>query len=354
MKNKKKLSRRITVAHDPKSGKEIRVRVYGNSNAELDRNIYLARRKAEQNTHRSQITFFDYANRWVKLYKNHVEQKTCDMYFEALKKTAALDSIYINLITKDDIQTIINQHFDHPRACQKLGIVLNQIFQAAVEDGFITKNPCKHIILPKYVPAKKRALFDTEITAIKNAALDTRQRVWMDMLYYLGLRPEEARGLRKRSFDWKNQHVLINQAIVWKNNRDVVVKSTKNHKIRKIPIPNIVLERIQSYVSSCKTTYLFVGTTGEPFTEWEYRQFASDILNQIYLLVEEPEGTDHMTFYTCRHNYATHLYYNGVVPGKISLKMAAYLMGHTEQVFLKTYAHMDERLEDVQAVIELI
>ena len=354
MAEKKKISRRITVGHDPNSGKEIRVRVYANSKKELDRNIYLARREAEQKTERPQIVFLDYSKRWINLYKAQVEQKTTDMYWEALKKTGPLDNIPLNLITKDDIQAVINRHSDHPRACQKLNLLLNQVFDAAVEDELIKKNPCRHIVLPKYVTGEKRALRDAEKTAIKDADLDSRQRTWMNMLYYFGLRPEECRALEKSSFDWERKQVIINQAIVWENNKNVVLKSTKNKKVRSIPIPNHLFTDLKSYVTTCKTSFLFCNDDGEPFTEWQYRQFASEILNQIYLIVEEPEESDHMTFYTCRHNYATHLYYNGVVPGKISLKMAAYLMGHSEQVFLKTYAHMDERLENVKDVINTI
>ena len=83
MAEKKSFSKRITVGHDPESGKAIRVRVRGSTKTEYDRNAYLARRAAELKTTRPQVLFKNYAKRWVELYKTQVEQKTCDMYWEA-------------------------------------------------------------------------------------------------------------------------------------------------------------------------------------------------------------------------------------------------------------------------------
>lgn len=43
---------------------------------------------------------------------------------------------------------------------------------------------------------------------------------------------------------------------------------------------------------------------------------------------------------------ATKLYYKGVKPGLITVKKAAEIMGHTEQMFLEVYGHkIDESAE---------
>lgn len=45
-------------------------------------------------------------------------------------------------ISKSDIQELINECKDKRRTCEKIMITLNQIFNSALEDELIKKNPC--------------------------------------------------------------------------------------------------------------------------------------------------------------------------------------------------------------------
>lgn len=58
--------------------------------------------------------------------------------------------------------------------------------------------------------------------------------------------------------------------------------------------------------------------------------------------------------YKYRHNFCSNLYYEGVKPGKISILKAAEISGHTIEVFLQTYCHIDDSKEDVETVVETL
>lgn len=354
-KNKWKIRRRPVIGHDPFSGKVIREYVYANTEAEYKKNLKLAKMNASEKFGRSNITFGKYADRWMLLYKNNLQEQSQDTLKTSLRRLKDIYDIPLCKITSDHLQEIINKNAEHPRSCQRIKNLANQIFARAVYDRFLDANPCSFLELPTYAAPEKRILTEEEKKAFKEALknLPPMYRVFAECEYYFGLRPQECRGLKKQDFDLKEKQVTIRRAaaFVRPKAKKGGIKQTKNYKVRTLPIPDSFLPSIKSYLEGLKEDYLFT-ERGELLTEWYYKKLYTAVFSEINKELggdEETNLAEGLSFYTFRHTYCTFLYYHTTVENGISVKMAAYLGGHTIDVFLKIYAHLDLEKERTAA-----
>ena len=92
---------------------------------------------------------------------------------------------------------------------------------------------------------------------------------------------------------------------------------------------------------------------GNLLTKSSYRTLQKRIISALEEQLGHPIAND-FRFYYMRHTVATNLYYDGVVPGLISAKQAAYIMGNKEDTFLKIYAHLEDESENTKVVLNTL
>ena len=355
MKNKDyPYTKRITLGIDEETGKEVRKRIYASSvkglpiaeyEAKQEWKLYLEQKKHAENT------FGFFSKKWLQTAKGKRSIRTVKDYEYTLRKMRNFDNKLMSEIKKSDLQTIINENWEHPRTCKKIQQTLHQIFEEAVEEDLITKNPSNRLTLPVYIKEKKEPLKKEELNALKKADLDVKERIFMSILFYCGLRPEEIRALQPQNIDFKEPCLIINQAITWDSNAGVL-KETKNHKNRRVPIASALLPELKQYARDFKKEeWLFGKSKKEIWTQSAFTRFVSNIFEKINAQLKDGQKLQKNDLYKYRHNFCTNLYYEGVKPGKISVLKAAEISGHTVEVFLKTYCHIDDSKENVQEVI---
>lgn len=216
-------------------GKQIRKRVYGSTDSEINRKV--AKLMSETAEHPSDILFKDYADKWLKTYKSGREARTRQMYQAVLKKTAIIDYMRLKDIIQTDLQMVITDNKAYPRLCQQIALTFRQIWETAIEDGIVTKDVTKHLDVPVYIPAEGRELSDEEKLAIKKADLKPMDRLYISILFYFGLRPGEAVALQRGDFDLGKGILTIRRAVSFEGNVPYV-KNTKTNTIRTLPIPS--------------------------------------------------------------------------------------------------------------------
>ena len=140
------------------------------------------------------MTFSEYAENWFRTYKCNKAINTKAMYQNIINTHLIPNIGHLRLsdIRKSDIQNIINQNYSKPETCRKIIMVLKQIMESATEDRLIVLNPVNRIELPAKPESKKRALTELEKKAIMNAELSQMERAYINVLFYFGLRREEA------------------------------------------------------------------------------------------------------------------------------------------------------------------
>ncbi len=123
--------------------------------------------------------------------------------------------------------------------------ILRGVFAAAKSDRIIAVDPSAGLDAPECgTPKRRRALTDAETAAILRltATLTRTEDRWQDgaylaILYYLGLRPGEARGLRWDDFDWNANVVHIARDIDYAKGGDHIGDLKTAAAERDVPVP---------------------------------------------------------------------------------------------------------------------
>lgn len=342
-----KYSQYITVGFD-ENGKRIRKHVYGNSQVELARNINAVIEKYKSLGTPPDILFKAYADKWLKAYKSAKEASTYNMYEYAIEKMEMLHYTKLAAVKPIDCQMVINDNSDHYRLCEQIKLTFHQIFKHAIKDGLITQDPSEDLDMPPKSESTQRTLTKKELKAIKKANLSTEDRMYISLLFYLGLRPQEATALMIQDFDLRKKQVTIQRAIGYNKNIPYI-KQTKTRNVRILPIPDEFIPMVKSYLKAIKTQkrlYLLSGKSGlmtknERNAVW--RRIKREI-NKKLGGTELIDMTNGLRPYHFRHTFCTTCYYS-----KISLKKCQYLMGHSSmQMIMKVYAHLDNEKEPIE------
>lgn len=403
---KHKYNERLDLGYSP-DGKRIRKWIRADTKPELEALKRAAQKEYETIRNPSVITFGAYADKWYQIYKSRKSQSTQEMYLNVISKFDDIRLQQLRNVTASDLQSIINTNLEHVRICEQIKLTLKQIYKQAIKDGIIYPlNIAEDLELPQPVKKEMRFISDEEMKMIVSCDLDPLDRSYMELLRNTGVRPSEGLALKWSDIDLKEKVIHIQRAFEYKNNQPIV-KATKTKVCRDIPINESFAQYLGSLPRSGEYVFLW---NGLPFTLSAYNAMSRRILKNAYLAFGKEHDKENkkkdpadkkpysiyslamniiigtfgkvpehqkekilslgytddeyseaqgiadnasgLTMYSFRHTYATFLYYNGVKPGLISTKKAAQIMGHSEQIFLSRYTHIDDSKESLAEIIK--
>lgn len=328
-----KYKKQISFGYDH-NGKRIRKWFHADTLAELSAQIENYKAELKKVSNPSSVTFREYSQQWLKVYKANRSKQAIDMYQYALRKCGELDPFQIRKITKSMCQAVVNESWNHPSAAEDLAATLKQIFRCAQADGIIVTNPAEALTLPKKPKSRFYLLTEEDLIKVRNADLNASDRLFVTILQVFGLRPAEALALNPADFDWNEGILHITKAVELSNDNRSRIKSTKTEACRDIPIPDELIPSLKAQIQGRRTLLLFTKADGSLYTKSAYRRLSERILKAI--------GIPSCTLYSFRHRRATDLYYLTQQAGSfVTTKYAASTLGHSELVFLKTYSHVD-------------
>jgi integrase len=340
--------------------------------------------KAELNLKRAEV-IQEYRNGYTHraiafgdLYASWYEAKSDTVSYSTLKDYDTIYNVHLSVfrdtpvdeITPMMIQDLINMNKSKPRTCHKIIIVLNQLFDMAIEYGYCTIKPTRRIITPKCVSKEKRALTRSERDIIAALLSNTsngpdsftdKEKLYITLLYYYGLRKEEALALQYK--DISNGKIVIKKAVCFQSNRSVIKETKSRAGNRTLLVYDYQSDYFSKLSKSAKAeNYLFTindkkrsssqmqnGNTkmrNESYrmTSVSFRNMFKSILAKMDKEAEVldlpcPTG---LTSHVFRHNYATSLYY-----ANIRIKDAQAMLGDSSlSVVMNVYTHLD--MEDTQ------
>ena len=341
--------KRIDIGRDPATGKRIRKAIRARSLRELDRKIfeYKQNLKITADHPGGDMTFETYAKRWM-LTKSAASVATQRMYADILDRyiIPELGEFYLSEISLELLQGVIDQNFKHANTCNKIKLTFKQVYEMAEDEGLPSVHiNFKRLAMPKEkAVVEKRALTPEEVEAIKVADFSDMEKAFVNVLYYTGMRKEEALALLPSDFDFAKKTVKVSKVLVFDDNTPVMIEgmAKNDYSLRTIPLPDAAIPFLESYARSCDGN-LFYQVRGKGLmSKTSYNKFWNRIRKALLPLAPSA-GT--LTAHIFRHNYATMLYYSDVSP-----KMAAKLMGHKDTtMIMKIYAHLDE-LKEMAAI----
>lgn len=338
----------ISTGRYDENGKPILIRLSSSkSSADLEKKVqdiqYKLRHKMPTLS-KEVVTFGDYSQKWLTT-KEQRSIKTYEMYENVLKYTESLNDTSLDLIRTSDIQLLISNNSDHPRTCEQILLTLRQIFDMAVNDDIITKNPCRNIQLPRHVKEEKRILTEEEREIVKKAeGLSDLQRAYLHILYGTGVRPAEACALTWSDVDFLNNTITINKALQFTNSRVASVGLPKTDKsIRTLPVLPFVMASISALKAKgaySPTETILGAENGKLRTRSAYRNIFDTAIKKL--------GLKDITPYMFRHTFCSMCFFN-----QVDIKTCQALMGHADtKMILTTYSHYENKDKALKAAID--
>lgn len=337
----------ITIGFDEKGKRKVSY-VYAYTINELEekiRELKVEVGKGNDLSKRS-MTLGVYANKWLEkkeLSLRGIDSiNTMKMYSFVIEKYIP-DCLYneplIN-IASEDIQNIINENKSKARTCKIIKMVYKSIFKDAISERILYYNPVDNVKVPFYSAKEKRPLTDEEDLITEVTELTDRERAYIYIIKYAGLRREEALALKREDFDFENNKIFVSRAIAFDHNKPLI-KSTKNYTKRIIPLLINIREYMRYYISNLSTDFLFTNIKNDHLiTESSFKKMYASIMKKFKNEAASrciEFGSD-ITSHTFRHNFACMLMHAGV-----EMKERQYLLGHKSiEVTMDIYTHIEQ------------
>mgnify|MGYP002542647213 FL=1 len=302
----------------------------------------------------SDITFKQYAEKWFDINISTKEIATQNSVKNRLKHIYQyIGNVKLKNLKRYQIQEIQTAMLKdgYTDITNRTIAECKRILEDAVNNDIIEKNVANGIKAKKFPKTERKPLTQYEDLKVLECAKNNKYGIFILILRYCGIRPEEAVALTIKDVDLDNQLLNINKAVSLAQNQPTL-KATKNLKNRKIPIPIFLIESLQKeieYRNKNKIKYLFTKETDKysMLTKQALKTHLSSFLNALNRNLTENDKKIKFTYYQLRHSYCTMLYYAGV-----KIKKAQELMGHSSaDMVYDIYTHLDEERENATELI---
>jgi len=307
------------------------------------------------------VTFAEYAVEWVPTYKTRCSKRTYNACAALVNN--AIDQIgemRMREITKTDIQKLFNglngMSASH---IKKYCGTINSIFETAVQDGVILRNPCFSTERPKGTEGTHRVITDEERKLIHDSIGEHDMAIGAMVMLYAGLRRGEVLALRSTDIDLEAKRINVSEAVSFESNQPIIGDPKTKAGVRSVPIFSLlepVLKEASGYILQRQTGELMSLSSFDK--KWaSYKTFMETRINHCHkrwygktkahkkILAEGGKLPPWEEFtvrpHDLRHSFATMLYDAGV-----DLKTAIRWMGHKdEKMIMRIYAHLTKERE---------
>lgn len=290
--------------------------------------------------------------RYHGIYKNYIENTDFGNIKLNDLRTTHLQRHYKKLLDNGVTPTTIRQINTNLKTC------LNE----AERQGYIQKNWCKLVTLPKKEDNKEVKVLTKQeqekfLEAIKGHELELLYIVALGT----GLRIGEILGLKWSDIDFKNNELHVNRSLqkaaIYENDKIVryevqeTTPKTKN-SLRTIPVPQNIIKKLRAHKKEQNEfilllqeeydnkNYVFCNKLGKPIEDKRPGRNLKTILTSI--------GIEPIKFHALRHTYATRLFEAGIPP-----KTVQHLMGHSDiETTMNIYTHVmkEQKLEAIEKI----
>lgn len=300
--------------------------------------------------------FGDYATEWFRVRKEpFVSASTRESYRTALNKhiLPVLGDRNLRAISALELQELLNKFAGKSKTLiTSIIATLRGIYGAALADRIVSRDPTERLIRPAATPtAVKPALTAGQRAALAAACVTEPMGHYLALLYYLGCRPGEARGLMWQDVDWSTGLIHIARDIDYKSNG--LPGALKNKASdRHVPMP-APLRAILQPLRGLPDTYIAHAASGpdKPLSKSSADRLWLRLMAAAGLAAPPPEDDDKyekndprhnlralITPHALRHNYITMCWEHGLDPYE-TMK----LVGHASiSTTMNIYTHLSE------------
>lgn len=290
---------------------------------------------------RKEQTFHEYFKEWVDLYKvGAIRSITLQKYYVTEQKIQELvPDLKIKDLDRYTYQQLLNSYaLTHEKqTTMDFHHHLKGAILDAVDEGVISQNPTRKIVIKGKTPRPKKAKFlnQFEVQALLKE-LNLKEDINWDWFILLiiktGLRFSEALALTPSDFDFSKQKIINNKTWDYKMVTGSFQPTKNESSNRKIQIDwQLAMQFSQLIKMKGPDKPIFVKS----------RVFNSTINNRLKVLCENA-NIPTITVHSLRHTHASLLLFAGV-----SIASVANRLGHSSMTTTQeTYLHIIQELEN--------
>lgn len=262
---------------------------------------------------------------WYKMYKGNLRARSIIDYHNITDK---IPTTLLNRELKKFTSIELSYYLESIKSARmraKTYTVLNDIFDKALKNSLIEKNPFSIINKPKYKPGEKYSLSLSEENKLYEKIKNNEEYFIYGIAMLQGLRPGELLALEYRDVDFNNMTITINKAYDEVTD-DIDVKNEYSN--RTIPLFNKTYELIKSIDTTSSTRFAkhYVNTLND-----KLKELVKDITDE------------KITLYNLRHTFITRLGDQNV-PEHLIQAWAGHSKG--SKITKSVYTHVSKETEN--------
>lgn len=298
------------------------------------------------------ITLGAFSDIWIDMKEKLVSYRTWKNYFRYLQHYV-LPELGRDRPMKDirpmDIQKMMGS-VSHLSDSTRSDILLTakQLFQSALDNDYIQKDPTKNIRIRKTDEIKEMTVYTPEEIDIIEAHLRREPiGVGIALMLYAGLRTEEACALHWEDADLDRGLLHIRRKIIIDHgNVCKDVHSTKSRALRTIPVPKPLLEILRDQEPQPNNPYVLPYQPNRNY-KYDYLFYTPHVFFERYEAFFKKLPIRYLSPHKLRHTYGTYLIRSGA-----DLFTTQKLLGHSSITTTSIYANMD-LTDQIKAVSKL-
>lgn len=263
------------------------------------------------------ITFSQFTEEFL----NHIENRLTPNSYESYKFTFRKFKEFLNgdtLLNSISKKTVDEYVSYCKRIFKNKNVTINKdlrqlksAFNKAIVWEYVKTNPITHLL--KQEKQFPRYLTIEQIAKLVNAIKNEKFKTYIQIALLTGMRRNEILNLKWEDIDLRNNRILV--------------KNTKSHKDRFVPISNELLP-----------TLLELKREGDKLFSWR-----PDTVTHMFMELVKQTGIN-CRLHDLRHSFATHLLSAGA-----NIKIVQEILGHSDIQTTMIYAHAieEEKLKSV-------
>lgn len=360
--------------------------VYGKTLKEVKNELTKAMQNdiSKSNVISPSITLDEWEHKWMEVYKKPYIRENTKIYYEQVynsKISPVLGKFKLSSITKFQISTLFNnlkQEGYQWETLNKTKRLLVDIFNMALEDEFVTKNPAKSARLPINKPSfNPKALSKEDQNDFFTCANGTFYYYAFVVAVNTGLRPGELFALTKDDLDFDKKIIHVTKTFVYQKYeddskktfhiedpktlqsiRDVPMNKTCEDALKKqLKRNQIIANKYHNYTGRtvdgknlCKKLNLVFQTKYEtPINTQIYNQAIDRIVDEVNLGRDELDYITDMSGHVFRHTFATRCFEAGIPPKTVQAYLGHASLKMTMDLYTKV---MPEKKQDDMKLFE--
>jgi len=262
---------------------------------------------------------------WEEWFRHHLEREkvmlrasSINSYQKMLGKwvNPVFNGRFLDEITSRDVHEIVFGHLKDrsPHSKQTILKMVRRVFQAAVGDGILTKNPCLGIRV--HVPEVRQGVLSaSEVQKLLGEAKRLEHRyyaIWA-LAVFTGMRSGELFALRWHDVDLENGRIYVTRS--WSSIGGF--GPTKSRRNRTVPVSGELRQLLVELKMKCVPNQEFVLPHEWDWKNGEQAKVLRDFCRSI--------GITPVKFHDLRATFITQLLLKGV-----SLAQVMAIVGHSE------------------------